>query len=72
LNSIGLEQLTQPLKDYVNDKIGSALSKAGRKVTRCDVTLTVDKNPSIELSQGRGTDTLRVQMKIFSFYMRYQ
>lgn len=45
-------ELTQALKDYVNDKIGNALSKVGRKVTRCDVTLTVDKNPSVELSQG--------------------
>ena len=52
LHSIGLEQLTQPLKDYVNEKIGSALSKVGRKVIRCDVTLTINKNPSIELSQS--------------------
>mmetsp|Transcript_97497 Transcript_97497/g.157237 ORF Transcript_97497/g.157237 Transcript_97497/m.157237 type:complete len:261 (-) Transcript_97497:589-1371(-) len=45
-------ELTQPLKDYVNEKIGSALFKVGRKVIRCDVTLTINKNPSIELSQS--------------------
>jgi ribosomal subunit interface protein len=44
-------QLTDALKDYVNEKLGSALSKVGRKVTRCDVTLNVDKNPSIEKNQ---------------------
>lgn len=44
-------ELTDALKDYVNEKLGSALSKVGRKVTRCDVTLNVDKNPSIEKNQ---------------------
>lgn len=44
-------QLTDALKGYVNDKLGNALSKVGRKVTRCDVTLNVDKNPSIQKNQ---------------------
>lgn len=50
MSRLGL-QLTDALKDYVNEKLGSALSKVGRKVTRCDVTLNVDKNPSIEKNQ---------------------
>jgi len=44
-------ELTEALKAYVNDKLGYALSKVGRKVTRCDVVLNVDKNPSIEKNQ---------------------
>ena len=45
------EQLTDALKSAVNEKIGNALSKVGKKVTRCDVMLTVNKNPSIEKNQ---------------------
>ena len=44
-------QLTDALKKYVNEKLGGALSKVGKKVSRCDVTLNVDKNPSIEKNQ---------------------
>ena len=45
------EQLTDALKKAVNEKLGNALAKVGRKVTRCDVMLTVNKNPSIEKNQ---------------------
>lgn len=44
-------ELTDALKSAVNEKIGNALSKVGKKVTRCDVMLTVNKNPSIEKNQ---------------------
>jgi len=40
-------EVTPAIKDYVNDKIGSALSKLGRRVTKCDVNIIFDKNPSI-------------------------
>ncbi|KAJ1475681.1 ribosomal protein S30Ae/sigma 54 modulation protein [Baffinella frigidus] len=41
-------ELTPAIKTYVTDKVGNALSKVGRRVTRCEATLTVNKNPSIE------------------------
>jgi len=41
-------ELTPAIKDYCTDKMSAALSKVGRKVTKCDVHLVVDKNPSIE------------------------
>ena len=41
-----LFQVTPAIRDYVNDKIGSALSKVGRRVTKCDVHIIFDKNPS--------------------------
>jgi len=44
-------ELTDALKKYVNDKVGSAIDKVGKKVTGCDVTLKVDKNPSVEKNQ---------------------
>jgi uncharacterized protein with PIN domain len=37
-------QLTEALKKKVNDKIGNALSKVSRKLTRCNVMLTTNKN----------------------------
>jgi len=40
-------EVTPAIKDYVNDKIGSALSKVGRRVTKCDVHIIFDKNPSV-------------------------
>ncbi len=43
-----LVQLTPAIKDYCTKKLSAALSKVGRKVTKCDVHLVVDKNPSIE------------------------
>ena len=69
-----LAQLTQSLKDYVNDKLGSALSKVGRKVVSCNVVLSVHKNPSIEKNQElevvinvKGT-TLRTKEKTHDMY----
>merc|ERR1712216_611163 len=44
-------ELTDALKKYVNDKVGSAIDKVGKKVTGCDVTLKVDKDPSVEKNQ---------------------
>mmetsp|Transcript_72629 Transcript_72629/g.151676 ORF Transcript_72629/g.151676 Transcript_72629/m.151676 type:complete len:268 (+) Transcript_72629:143-946(+) len=41
-------ELTPAIKDYCTDKMSNALSKVGRKVTRCDVHLVVDKNPAVE------------------------
>lgn len=67
-------ELTQSLKDYVNDKLGSALSKVGRKVVSCNVVLSVHKNPSIEKNQElevvinvKGT-TLRTKEKTHDMY----
>jgi hypothetical protein len=40
-------QVTPAIRDYVNDKIGSALSKVGRRVSKCDVHIIFDKNPSV-------------------------
>lgn len=40
-------EVTPALKDYVNEKFGRALDKVGKRVTKCDVHLTYDKNPSI-------------------------
>jgi putative sigma-54 modulation protein len=39
--------VTPALKDYINEKFGRALSKTGKRVTKCDVTLVYDKNPAI-------------------------
>ena len=39
-------QVTPAIKEYVNEKIGGALSKVGRRVTKCDVHIIFDKNPS--------------------------
>ena len=47
-----IEQLTAALKAYVNDKVGGAMEKLGKKVISCNVMLTVDKNPSIEKNQA--------------------
>ena len=40
-------EVTPALKDYVNEKFGNALSKVGRRVTKCDVHLIFDKNPAV-------------------------
>jgi len=42
------DQLTPAIKTYVTEKLGNALSKVGRRVTRCECTLNIDKNPSID------------------------
>jgi putative sigma-54 modulation protein len=47
-----IEQLTAALKAYVNDKVGGAMEKLGKKVISCNAMLTVDKNPSIEKNQA--------------------
>mmetsp|Transcript_2605 Transcript_2605/g.4195 ORF Transcript_2605/g.4195 Transcript_2605/m.4195 type:complete len:271 (-) Transcript_2605:1756-2568(-) len=44
-------ELTNALKEYATEKLGSTLSKVGRRVTKCEVHLTVDKNPTIEKPQ---------------------
>lgn len=40
-------EVTPAIKEYVNDKIGSALGKVGNRVTKCDVHIIFDKNPSV-------------------------
>jgi putative sigma-54 modulation protein len=40
-------ELTGPLTDYVNKKIGHTLEKLGAPVTKVDVHLSVNKNPRI-------------------------
>ncbi len=44
---IACMQVTPALKKYVTDKFSNALSKVGKRVTKCDVHLIYDKNPSV-------------------------
>lgn len=44
-------ELTDALKQYATEKLSSTLSKVGRRVTKCEVHLTVDKNPTVEKPQ---------------------
>lgn len=41
-------QLTEALKKKVNDKIGNALSKVSRKLTRCNGMLAARLNPHVK------------------------
>jgi len=67
-------EVTPAIRDYVNSKIGLALSKVGKRVTKCDVHIIYDKNPSItnpahaEVTLFAKGQTIRASKKTHDMY----